>query len=171
VPEELRFDLAVLHDFSAEEQASEIDSDVNRASLYAWSAIDLTRDIAAYVEVARERAGRPFQAATTSFIIATLLWLGVASGLDVSNPGPAVSILLVGAAPFSGIAAVQGHAPVKRVFAAPRRWLLLATTGAVAGSATLAMEIPDQHPVALCGTARSSPPSPRRPNPRDWWKR
>jgi hypothetical protein len=149
VPEELRFDLAVLYDFVVDEQISDVDNNVNRASLYAYREIDAASDVAAYVEVAPERTGRTFQAAT-SVIIATLLWLGVASGLDATNPGPAVSILLAGAALFSGIAAVQGeHALAKKVFAAPRRWLLLATVAALAGSATLAMEIPDQHPVSL----------------------
>lgn len=149
VPEEVRFDSAVLYDFEADEQISDADSDVNRASLYAFRAIAADSDVAAYVEVAPERTGRTFQAATTSVIIATLLWLGVGSGLDVTNPGPAVSILLAGAALFSGVAAVQGHALVKKVFAGPRHWLLLATTAALAGSATLAMEIPDQHPVSF----------------------
>ena len=149
VPEELRFDTAVLHDFVVDEQISDADRNVNRASLYASGEIDATGDVAAYVEVAPERTGRTFQAAVTSVIIATLLWLGVGSGLDITNPGPAVSILLAGAALFSGVAAVQGHALVKKVFAGPRRWLLLATIAALAGSATLAMEIPDQHPVSL----------------------
>lgn len=149
VPEELRFDTAVLYDFAADEQISDADRNVNRASLYAAREIDATGDVAAYVEVAPERTGRTFQAATTSVIIATLLWLGVGSGLDITNPGPAVSILLAGAALFSGVAAVQGHALFKKVFAGPRRWLLLATIAALAGSATLAVEIPDQHPVSL----------------------
>jgi hypothetical protein len=149
VPEELRFDTAVLYDFAAEDHVSDVDRNVNRASLYASGQIDSASDVAAYVEVAPERTGRTFQAAVTSVIIAALLWLGVGSGLDVTNPAPAVSILLAGAALFSGVAALQGHALVKKVFAGPRRWLLLATLAALAGSATLAMEIPDQHPVSL----------------------
>jgi hypothetical protein len=150
IPEELRCDTAFLYDFAAEEEISATEGKVNRASLYASREIDAESDVAAYVEVAPERSGRTFQAAATSVIIATLLWLGVGSGLDATNPGPAVSILLAGAALFSGLAAVQGeHVLVKKVFAAPRGWLLLATVAALAGSATLAMEIPDQHPVSL----------------------
>jgi hypothetical protein len=150
IPEELRCDTAFLYDFAAEEQISATDTEVNRASLYAASELGAASDVAAYVEVAPERSGRTLQAAATSAIIATLLWLGVSSRLDATNPGAAVSILLAGAALFSGLAAAQGeHALVKKVFAAPRGWLLLATLAALAGSATLAMEIPDQHPVSL----------------------
>jgi hypothetical protein len=149
VPEELRLDMALLYDFASDEYISDVDRNVNRASLYASGEIDAANDVAAYVEVAPERAGKTFQAAATSVIIATLLWLGVGSGLDITNPGSAVSILLAGAALFSGIAAVQGeHVLAKKVFAAARRWLLLATFAALAGSATLAMEIPDEHPVS-----------------------
>jgi hypothetical protein len=149
IPEELRFDITVLYDFAAAESVSDADRDVNRASLYASRQIDADSDVAAYVEVAPERAGRTFQAAVTSGIITALLWLGVVSGLDITNPGPAVSILLAGAALFSGVAALQGHALVKKIFAGPRRWLLLATLAALSGSATLAMEMPDEHPVSL----------------------
>jgi hypothetical protein len=149
IPEEVRFDIAVLYDFATEDPVSDADRNVNRASLYASGQIDADSDVAAYVEVAPERAGRTFQAAVTSVIIAALLWLGVSSGLDVTNPGPAVSILLAGAALFSGVAALQGHLLVKRIFAGPRLWLLLATLAALSGSATLAMEIPDRHPVSL----------------------
>lgn len=150
VPEELRFETAVLYDFVADEQVSAADSNVNRASLYAPHEIDAESDVDAYVEVAPERSGRTFQAAATSVIIAALLWLGVASGLDAQNPGPAVSILLAGAALFSGVAAVQGeHKLAKKVFSASRRWLVLVTVAALAGSASLAMEIPEEHPVSI----------------------
>ncbi len=150
VPEELRFDTAKLYDFVAGEQVSEVNTNVNRASLYASREIEAESDVDAYVEVAPERSGRTFQAATTSLIVAALLWLGVASGLDAKNPGPAVSILLAGAALFSGVAAVQGeHKLVKHVFSASRRWLVITTLAALVGSASLAMEMPNAHPVAV----------------------
>lgn len=150
MPEERRFDTAVLYDFVAGEHVSDADTNVNRASLYAYLEIDADSDVDAYVEVAPERSGRTFQAAATSLIVAALLWLGVASGLDAKNPGPAVSMLLAGAALFSGVAAVQGeHRLVKNVFSASRRWPVLTTVAALAGSASLAMEIPDEHPVSV----------------------
>jgi len=150
VPEELGFDSAVLYDFAADEQVSQVDSKVGRASLYAYRKVDDRSDVAAYVQVAPERSGWTFPAAVTSAIIATLLWLGVASGLDARSPGPAVSILLAGAALFSGIGAIQGeHRLVKSVFSSPRRWLVLVTLAALAGSASLAMEFPNEHPVSI----------------------
>jgi drug/metabolite transporter (DMT)-like permease len=106
--------------------------------------------VAALAVVAAERAGKPFQAAFASFIVAGLLWLGVASGLDAKNPAPAISILLAGAALFSGVAAAQGeHRIVRRIFAASRRWLAVVAVVALAASASLAMEIPDKHPVEV----------------------
>lgn len=149
IPEELRFDTAVLYDFAALEPVSQPDINVNRASLYAHGDIDPGGDVNAYVEVAPERTGRTFQAAGTSVIVALLLWVGVASGLDAKNPGAAVSILLAGAALFSGLTAVQGHRLVKSVFSAARRWLGIVTLAALAGSASLAMEVPDRHPVSV----------------------
>lgn len=150
VPEELRIDTAVLYDFGAGEQVSEPDTSVNRASLYAHREIDADSDVDAYVEVAPERSGRTSQAAATSVIVAALLWLGVSSGLDAKNPGAAVSMLLAGAALFSGVTAVLGkHRLVKSVFSASRRWLAVVTVAALAGSASLAMEIPDQNPISL----------------------
>ena len=61
-----------------------------------------------------------------------------------------MSILLAGAAIFSGVAASEGkHRLVKNMFSASRRWLVLVTLAALAGSASLAMQIPDEHPVAI----------------------
>ncbi len=150
IPEELRFELAVLFDFEADEQLSEADAGVNRAALYASDELGAERSVTAFLEIAPERTGPTFQAAITSIVVAVLLWLGVASGLDAQNPGAAVSILLAGAALFSGVTAAQGeHRLVKRVFAASRRWLALVSAAALASSATLAMEIPNEHPTAV----------------------
>jgi hypothetical protein len=143
----------VLADFSDPEVApslGSVDANVNRASLYASVGLDRDQEVAAFVEVSPERAGRTSQAATTSVIVAALLWLGVASGLDAKNPGAAISLLLAGAAVFTGFSAVQGeHRLVRRAFAASRRWLAVVTLAALTASASLAMEYPVAHPVAV----------------------
>lgn len=148
IPEELRIELAVLHDFQSEEQLGEADENVDRASLYA-SGIAEHQFPSVFAVVAPERAGRVQLAALTSIAVSALLWLGVSSGLDAQTPGPAVSILTAGAALFSGLAAVQGeHRLVNRIFAASRWWLIVVTFAALGASAMLAMEIPDAQPVA-----------------------
>lgn len=148
IPEELRIDTAVLYDFAGQEPLSDADTKVNRASLYANRSLTAESDVDAYVEVVPERIGRASQAAGTSVVVTALLWLGVASGLKVTSPGPAASLLLAGAALYSGVTAVQGkHQLVKALFSATRRWLALVTAAALAGSASLAMQTPDKRPV------------------------
>lgn len=150
IPEELRITAAFLYDFGHDQPVSLVDQNVNRAALYAYERIDADRDVDAFVEVAPERSGATFQAATTSAIVAGLLWLGVYSGLDAKNPGAAVSLLLAGAALFSGFTAARGeHRIVKQVFSAARFWLIFVTLSALAASATLAMEVPGRHPVEI----------------------
>lgn len=150
IPEELRVTVAFLYDVDTQDAVSRVDVDVNRASLYAEEWADDRAGIDAYVEVAPERAGRTVQAATTSAIVTALLWLGVASGLDARNPGAAVSLLLAGAAVFSGFTAAQGtHSIVRVVFWRPRFWLTVVSLSALVASATLAMEIPTAHPVCV----------------------
>lgn len=147
IPEELRAELAVLWDFRDEAHLGDPDENVDRASLYA-SGIREDQRPAVFAVVAPERGGSTTQAALTSVTVAGLLWLGVASGLDATTPGAAVSILTAGAALFSGLAAVQGeHRLVKRIFAASRRWLIVVTFAALVASALLALEIPDASPV------------------------
>ena len=149
-PEELRFEFAVLLDTTADEQLSEADQNVDRASLYACRTVPRGAHVQAYVEIAPERHGRTFQAAATSVVVALLLWLGVASGLDSDNPGAAVSILLAGAAIFSGLSASRGtHKLVRIVFAGTSRWLAAVTLAALTASATLAMEFPARRPVSV----------------------
>jgi hypothetical protein len=150
IPEELRIELAFLYDPDAEEAVSEADDMVNRAALYASEPISDEQDTIAYVELVPERSGHPFLAAATSAAVLALLWLGVASGLDAVTPGPAVSLLLAGAAVFSGLAASGGeHRLVKVMFASTRHWLAVVALAALAASATLAMEVPDAHPVEV----------------------
>jgi len=149
-PEELRFDRAVLFDFTANDEVSSTDEDVDRASLYASRPLAPGADVAAYVEITPERSGRAFQAAATSLIVGTLLWLGVISDLDAENPGPAVSILLAGAAVFSGVSAGRGeHKLVRLLFSGTRKGLGVVTVAALAGSASLALEYPTQRPVCV----------------------
>lgn len=149
-PEELRFDTAALLDANEHALLSEVDRNVDRASLYADRGVRWGADVQAYVEVAPERHGRTFQAAATSVVVASLLWLGVVSELDSENPGAAVSILLAGAALFSGLSASQGaHKLVRMVFSASSRWLAVVTVAALAASATLAMEFPEERPICV----------------------
>lgn len=149
IPEELRIDWAVLWDFDTNQAASKPEFNVNRASLYAGGDLTPESDVNAAIQVAPERGGRTFQSFVTALLVAALLWLGVASGLDAKNPSAAISILLAGAALFSGFAAAQGeHRLIKQVFSSSRRWLSLVSVSALGASASLAMEIPTEHPVS-----------------------
>ncbi|HWT94606.1 MAG TPA: hypothetical protein VN238_16540 [Solirubrobacteraceae bacterium] len=148
MPDELRIERAFLFDGDAAEVISGEETNVNRASLYAPTQVPPLADVNAYVEVAPERRGATFNAAATSVVVTALLWLGVASELNAEAPGAAVSLLLAGAALFSGIAAAQHeHRLVTTVFSTARRGLAVVTLCALAGSATLAMEYPCRHPV------------------------
>jgi hypothetical protein len=153
IPEELRIDLAVLYDFGREAVLSMPDQHRNRASLYPDRPIPPDLDAVAYVVIAPERRGRMIEAAFTGAIVSALIWLGVISGLDFKNPdaaGASASIVLAGAALYSGITAARGEPSlVSQVFSTSR--LLLATISlcALAASATLAMEVPDAKPTAV----------------------
>lgn len=150
IPEELRVESAALYDPHAEEAVSNVDDNVNRASLYPTQPLTQEIEVAALVEIVPERHGRTFQAAATSAIVTTLLWLGYASGLDTKSPGSAVSLLLAGAALFSGVTAVRGeHVLVKSLFAPSRRGLIIVGLTALLSSASLAMQIPDSHPTEI----------------------
>ena len=150
IPEDLRIESAFLYDFKQEEVLCEPDWDRNRASLYADQALDPEVVADAFVVIAPERRGRTVQAAATGAVVAALLWLGVYSGLDAENPDAAVSLLLAGAALYSGVTAGRGeHVLVTKIFSASRRWLGLVSLAALAASASLAMQVPDAHPTGV----------------------
>ncbi|HEX5714218.1 MAG TPA: hypothetical protein VFX85_12980 [Solirubrobacterales bacterium] len=150
IPEALRMEFAFLHDFATDVSISELDADKNRASLYALRPPDPDADVEAYLQIAPERRGMVYQAAATGVVVSALLWLGVHSGLDSQNPGPAVSLLLAGAALYSGISAARAeHILVTKLFAAFRRWLGILSLTAVAASATLAMGVPSAQPIGV----------------------
>lgn len=150
IAEELRFDMGFLYDPETDLLLSSVENDVDRLSVYASSDVTDIQTPSIFLEVSAERAGRPSQAAATSLLVAGLLWLGVRSGLDARHPGAAVSTLLAGAALFTGFEATQGkHRLVRKVFAAPRRWLAVVTVSGLAASASLAMEYPKTEPVGL----------------------
>jgi hypothetical protein len=150
VPEELKVVFGTLHDFEADAALGRAGDKVNRLSVYASTEIAAGSAPGVFLEVAAERGGRPTQGAVTAVVIAALLWLGVISGLDAKNPGAAVSTLLAGAALYTGLFAAQGeHRLVRTVFAASRRWLGAVASVALLASASLAMEYPRVHPVAL----------------------
>lgn len=150
IPEELEVRFGMLYDFASEQPLSRSEENVNRLSVYATNDISADAETAVFLQVAAQRAGRPVQAAITSVVVAGLLWLGVTSGLDATNPGAAVSTLLAGAALFTGVSAVQGeHRLVRTVFRASRRWLTLVALVALTAAACLAMEWPCARPVIL----------------------
>ncbi|MBF6621478.1 MAG: hypothetical protein ITG02_14765 [Patulibacter sp.] len=154
IPEELRICRAVLLDSETEANLSGQDRDTNRASLYAADPLALHTSVITFVEIAAERTGQVIQAALTSWIAAILLGLGVLSGLDTTNPGAAVSIVLAGTALYSGFAAGTGHHKlVRTIFASRQRWLLVTTVAALTGSATLALEYPCASPVSVWAVA------------------
>jgi len=66
IPEELRFDFAVLYDFASDQALGEAELRVNRAALYSSQSISLHQDVAAALEIAPEGPGRLDQATTTS---------------------------------------------------------------------------------------------------------
>jgi drug/metabolite transporter superfamily protein YnfA len=153
IPEELRIDLAILYDFGREEVLSMPDRNRNRASLYPDQPITPDLDAVAYVVIAAERRGGVIQAAATGVIVSALIWLGVVSGLDFKNPdaaGASASVVLAGAALYSGITAARGESSlVSQIFATSRVLLGCISLCALAASATLAMEIPDTTPTAV----------------------
>jgi hypothetical protein len=150
IPEDLRIEGAILYDFAKDEALSEPDMNRNRASLYARDTLNAESSTDAYVVIAPERRGRTVQAAATSLVVAALLWLGVHSGLDAQNPDAAVSLLLAGAALYSGVTASHGeHVLVTTLFSASRRWLGLVSLAALSASAALAMEVPNAHPTGV----------------------
>jgi hypothetical protein len=150
IPEELQVHFGVLYDFEGDRVLSRPEENVNRLSVYASSEILAEDAPAVFLQVAAERAGRSIQAASTSVIVAGLLWLGVCSGLDAKNPGAAVSTLLAGAALFTGLSAAQGeHRLVRTVFRSSRRWLAAVALVSLLASASLAMEYPRAEPVGL----------------------
>lgn len=150
IPEELRIETAVLYDFVQEKVLSEFDWNRNRASLYANRVLDAETSTDAFVVIAPERRGRTIQAAATGVVVSALLWLGEHSGLDSQNPDAAVSLLLAGAALYSGVTAVRGeHVLVTQLFSASRRWLGVVSLAALSASAALAMQIPNAHPTEV----------------------
>jgi hypothetical protein len=155
IPEELRIARAELGRFEAGDgdgiaDLGDADTDVNRSALYAVRAIEPHEDVRAYVEIVSEREGQATRAALTALAVSVLLWLGWLSGLDASAPGAAVSLLLAGGAVVSGFAAVTGyHVIVDRILRSRRRALVAVAVCALTASASLAMEVPSRHPLAV----------------------
>jgi hypothetical protein len=150
VPEELRIETAFLYDFRKEELLSSPDRNRNRASLYADRPVSPEISVDAYVVLTPERRGNTTQAAMTAAAVTGLIWLGVASGLDFSDPDASVSIVVAGAALYSGMTAARGESSlVSQVFSTPRFLLGWVSLSALAASASLAMEIPDPRPTTV----------------------
>lgn len=153
IPEELRVAYAELGRDDVDlgiEMLGPPDLMANRAALYAAKEIAPHDDVRAYVEVVSEREGGTTRAALTAVAVATLLWLGWVSGLDASQPGAGVSLLLAGGAVLSGFAAARGrHILVNKILRGRRRALTVVALCALAASATLAMEWPSRHPLTV----------------------
>lgn len=153
IPEELRIAYAELGRVPVDDALGEIeilgppDQLANRAALYAAEEIMRHGDVRAYVEIVSEREGGAARAALTAFAVGGLIWLGWWSGLDASQPGAAVSLLLAGGAVVSGFAAATGrHIIVNKILRGRRRTLTVVALCALTASATLAMEIPSNSP-------------------------
>lgn len=155
IPEELRIARAELARFPPGDgdgvaDLGPADADVNRAALYAAQPIAPHDDVGAYVEVVSERDGLTTRAALTALAISTLLWVGWLSGLDAATPGASVSLLLAGGAVVSGFTAATGfHIIVNKILRGRRRTLVVVAVCALAASASLAMEVPDRHPLEV----------------------
>jgi len=156
IPEELRVAYASLGRVAPADEGGEVedlgtpDRWVNRAALYASTPIEPHDDVRAYVEIVSEREGGAVRAAVTAAAVAVLLWLGWGSGLDASQPGPFVSLLLAGGAVVSGFAAsTSRHIIVNRMLRRRRRALILVAACALAASASLAMEVPGKRPLEV----------------------
>jgi hypothetical protein len=153
IPDELRIHMAMLYDFGREKVLSMPDRNRNRASLYPETSITSDLDVDAYVVIAPERRGRTIQAAVTGAVVSSLIWLGVMSGLNFSNPdapGASASIVVAGAALYSGITAARGEPSlVSQVFSSSRFFLGCTSLCALAASATLAMEVPNAKPLRV----------------------
>jgi hypothetical protein len=148
IPQELRARYAALGRVVEDDDEADIeflgktDKWASRVALYAQEPIEPHDDVRAYVVVVSEREGGATRAALTGVGVALLLWLGWLSGLDFKDPDAAVSILLAGAAVLSGFTAATGrHAIVSRIFRSRRRALVVVAVAALAGSASLAMEL------------------------------
>jgi len=151
IPEELRAETGVLVGGPPYYRAlSSVERDVDRVSLYASEVPDALEQVHVYVEVATQRDWPVEQAAATALVVASLLWIGVLSELRGPNPGATVSLLLGGAALYSGLAAGEGkHQLVRQLFKARQRWLGLVTLAALVGSASLAFQYPCDRPVSI----------------------
>jgi hypothetical protein len=150
IPEELRIETAFFYDFSRDRLLSAPDSNRNRASLYADCAVNADVEMDAYVVIASERRGATTQAAVTGAVVASLIWLGVVSGLEFNDPDASVSIVVAGAALYSGMTAARGESSlVSRVFSTPRFLLALISVCALGAAATLAMEFPSSRPTTV----------------------
>ncbi len=153
IPEDLRIGMAVLYDFDRDLVLSMPDLNRNRASLYPVNPITADLAVDAYVVIAPERRGRTIQAALTGTFVSVLIWLGVISGLDFKNPdapGASASIVVAGAALYSGITAARGEPSlVGQVFSISRFLLGCISICALAASATLAMEVPNAKPTPV----------------------
>lgn len=150
IPEELRVRSALLVDFDEPVLLSAEDTNVNRASLYADLPLSPQQDAHAYVEVCPERAGFSTRAAVIAVAVCGMLFAGVASDLDISSPGRVISLVLAGAALFSGLTAESGeHRLVRTVFRANRVWRGWVAAAALVASVCLTLGIPSEQPVCV----------------------
>jgi len=150
IPEELRIEIAFLIDFDREEFLSRPDLNRNRGSLYAGQEISSDLTVDAYVVIAPERRGKATQAAITGVAVSGLIWLGWLSGLEFRNPDASVSLVLAGAALYSGMTAARGEPSlVSKVFSTSRFLLGFIGLCALSASATLAMEFPSPRPTTI----------------------
>ncbi|HMT06311.1 MAG: hypothetical protein KDB48_05270 [Solirubrobacterales bacterium] len=143
IPEELRIRAAVLFEETeaGPESVGDPELNVDRASLYAPAGHDANVD-AALVELIPERSGQIVQRFSIGLLVTATLLLGSFVGFDQGTSDAAVSILLVGAALFSGVSASAGrHILVTKVFTGARKATMLVAIAAVIGALSLTLDL------------------------------
>lgn len=146
IPEELRVDFAT---FTITDRAGmrtpvgEQEINVNRVSLYAPQGIAENMPFDAYLEIIPERFGQVFQGLGLGILVTLTLTCGLLFGIGENASDSAVSILLTGAALFSGLSASSGnHVLVRQVFSGTRWATVLVALAAVLGSLTFSIDFP-----------------------------
>lgn len=145
IPEELRAGAATLFSDVAPDgpvPVGDPDVDADRVSLHVPTPPGSPEIAGAYVELLPERSGQISQGLAVGAVVTTVLLTGslVGTAEDVSDA--AVSILLVGAAIFSGVNAPFGkHFLVNKIFTGTRLATLGVGVAAVAGALSLILDL------------------------------
>lgn len=144
VPEELRLDAWILDARTDELLSTDIERNVDRASLHA-PRVGLDAEPLLVAAISPERADLPTLAFATSAVTTLLLLLGAALG-DLGSPtaGSSVALLFAGSVLFATAVARSGeHRLVRGIFAGPRWLLSIVAVAALAAAASVAFGADD----------------------------